>query len=64
MNEATNVERRARYAGEIRHNDALIPKFLDKLRELDLIENTLIVFLADHGEYMGEHGIGSTGHRA
>jgi arylsulfatase A-like enzyme len=56
MTVATDEERRARYAGEIRHNDSLVPGFLDKLRELDLAEDTLVVFLSDHGEYMGEHG--------
>ena len=55
MTETTDEERRARYAGEIRHNDSLVPHFLRKLRELDLSENTLVIFLADHGEYMGEH---------
>jgi len=56
MDTATDNERRARYAGEIRYNDALIPGFLDKLRELGLDRNTLVVLLSDHGEYMGEHG--------
>ena len=56
MTEATDEERRARYAGEIRYNDSLVPGFLDKLQELDLADDTLVVFLSDHGEYMGEHG--------
>ncbi len=56
MTEPTDEERRARYAGEIRHNDTLIPAFFEKLRELDLYEDTLVIFLADHGEFMGEHG--------
>jgi arylsulfatase len=57
MTEATDEERRARYAGEIRHNDTLIPAFFGKLRELGLSDDTLVIFLADHGEYMGEHGV-------
>jgi len=56
MSETTDMGRRARYAGEIKHNDSLIPGLLDRLEELGLAENTLVVFLADHGEYMGEHG--------
>jgi arylsulfatase A-like enzyme len=57
MTKPTAEERRARYAGEIRRNDSFIPAFLDKLRELELFEDTLVIFLADHGEYMGEHEI-------
>ena len=56
MTEATDDGRRARYAGEIRHNDELIPALLEKLETLGLAQNTLVVFLSDHGEYMGEHG--------
>ena len=26
-------------------------------RELDILDNTLIVFSSDHGQYMGEHGL-------
>ena len=56
MTEATDVERRARYAGEIKHNDSLVPGVFERLEALGLSENTLVIFLADHGEYMGEHG--------
>ncbi|QIO20868.1 sulfatase-like hydrolase/transferase [Haloarcula sp. JP-L23] len=30
---------------------------LSILREMDELENTLIVFTSDHGEYLGEHGL-------
>lgn len=46
-----------RYAGEIRHNDALLPDLLKRLEELGLTENTLLILLSDHGEYQGEHGL-------
>src|SRR5919106_358705 len=48
--------RQRRYAGEIRHNDALLPDLLTQLSELGLTENTLLILLADHGEYLGEDG--------
>jgi arylsulfatase A-like enzyme len=48
--------RRQRYAGEIRHNDALLPRLLDKLSSLGFAQSTLLILLADHGEYMGEYG--------
>jgi arylsulfatase A-like enzyme len=56
MTQATDVERRARYAGEIKHNDSLVPGIFARLEELGLAKNTLVIFLADHGEYLGEHG--------
>jgi len=52
----TSEGRKMRYAGEIQHNDALLPVLLDKLDELGLTENTLVIFMSDHGEYMGENG--------
>jgi arylsulfatase A-like enzyme len=55
--EPTAEGRRLRYDGEILHNDALLPRLLDKLSSLDLTERTLLILLADHGEYMGEHGM-------
>lgn len=37
--------------------DDCMGMIMDKLKEKDLLENTLIVFAADHGELLGEHGI-------
>jgi len=37
--------------------DEAIGSILDKLKELSLFENTIIVFSADHGEMMGAHGV-------
>lgn len=44
------------YDGEIRYNDEQIRVFLDELRERDLLEDSLIIFTADHGDAFGEHG--------
>jgi len=44
------------YDGEIRYNDEQIRVFLDELRKRDLIEDSLIIFTADHGDAFGEHG--------
>lgn len=46
----------ARYDGEIRYVDDYIGKLMDKLKELGLLDNTLIVLTADHGEEFLEHG--------
>lgn len=44
------------YDGEIRYNDAQIGAFLDELRERDLLEKSLLIVTADHGDAFGEHG--------
>ena len=45
------------YYGMITLNDDWIGKLLGKLDELHLSENTLVVFTADHGEMLGDHGM-------
>lgn len=45
------------YSGSSHLIDYSVGRILDVLKELDLYEKTLIVFTADHGEYMGEHGL-------
>jgi len=37
--------------------DKYIGEILDKLEELDLTDNTLIIFTTDHGNFMGQHGL-------
>jgi len=44
------------YDGEIAFTDAHIGRVLDKLKEKGLYENTIIVFIADHGEEFRDHG--------
>jgi len=44
------------YDEEIRFTDAGIGRLLDRLRELGLYDDTLIVLTADHGEEFLEHG--------
>jgi len=44
---------RAGYDGEIRFVDEQIGRLLNKLRELHLMENSIVVFTADHGESLG-----------
>ncbi|MGH3147731.1 MAG: sulfatase, partial [Rubrobacter sp.] len=48
---------RARYAAELTMMDRWLGRFLDKMEELGLFENTLLVLLSDHGIPLGEHGI-------
>jgi choline-sulfatase len=44
------------YAGEVMYADAQAARLLDALDMLGLRRNTVIVYLADHGESLGEHG--------
>ncbi|MCK4785614.1 MAG: sulfatase-like hydrolase/transferase, partial [Desulfobacteraceae bacterium] len=48
---------RSRYYGTITHDDEQIGRILHKLDEKQLAENTLVIFLADHGISLGAHGI-------
>ncbi len=45
------------YYGLITLNDDWIGKLLARLDELHLSDHTLIVFTADHGELLGDHGM-------
>ena len=44
------------YDAEIRYNDAQIGAFLDALRERELLEESLVIVTADHGDAFNEHG--------
>lgn len=49
------------YQAMTRLVDDGIARILDKLDELGLRENTIIVFTADHGDFIGEHGMAVKG---
>ena len=55
---------RALYAGETTMMDRWLGRFLEKMEELGLFENTLLVLLSDHGHALGEHGITGKPHYA
>ena len=44
------------YAGKVTLCDHWIGIFLDKVKELGLYDNSLIIFTTDHGAPFGEHG--------
>jgi arylsulfatase A-like enzyme len=48
---------RALYAGEVTMTDHWLGYFLEKMEELGLFRNTLLLLLSDHGVAHGEHGI-------
>jgi arylsulfatase A-like enzyme len=48
---------KALYDQEVRHTDDGIGEILGALDDLGLAEDTVVVFVADHGESLDEHGI-------
>lgn len=47
----------AMYCGQIRYVDDQVGRVLDKLEQLDQLDNTIIVFWSDHGEFLGDFGV-------
>jgi len=56
MSEAELNNTRALYAGEVTFVDKWIGKLLNKIEAMGLKEDSLILFLADHGHPHGDHG--------
>ena len=49
------------YCAEVTMVDRAVGRLLDRIESLDLLENTAIIFLSDHGFYFGEHGLWGKG---
>ena len=41
--------------------DRAFGRLFDRIESLGLMENTIIIFLSDHGFYFGEHGLWGKG---
>ncbi len=48
---------RANYCGMLRLIDDQIRRFVDHLAARGLLENTLLIFVSDHGDYVGDFGL-------
>ncbi len=48
---------RALYQGEVSYLDHELGALFDRLRELDLYDDALVIVVSDHGESLGEHGV-------
>lgn len=57
MSEQELKRLRARYAAEVTMVDTWFGKFIDKVRELGLLDNSLLVITSDHGIQLGERGV-------
>ena len=49
--------RMALFCGEVRCIDDSLGRILAWLEEAGILDDTIVVFTADHGDYMGEHGL-------
>ncbi len=53
-----NLQRlRSVYHGMMRMIDDQLARFVEELKEKGIYENTIILFIADHGDYAGEYGL-------
>lgn len=52
---------RAYYYSMVQLVDEQLGKIITALDDLKMVENTLIIFTSDHGEMLGDHGIGQKG---
>ncbi len=48
---------RAHYAGEVTLVDRWVGRLFQKIEDLGLFENTVVIFTTDHGFYHGEHNL-------
>jgi len=46
---------RARYAAEVTLTDKWVGNLLRQIEEMNLLNNTMVVLVSDHGMYLGEH---------
>jgi arylsulfatase len=53
---------RAHYAALVKQIDHEVGQILDALREQGLLENTVVILSADHGDYLGDHDLIGKGH--
>lgn len=63
LSESEHDELRDLYRQEVEYTDEQLGILLDALRERGLIDDTLLVLTADHGEQFGEHGAYSHPHQ-
>jgi choline-sulfatase len=58
LHDAEQAKRRiALYYGNLAQMDDCVGRVLTALRELDLEKDTVVLYTADHGEMLGEHGL-------
>jgi len=53
LSDSTRYELRAKYDGALHQADAQIGRIINKLKEMDILKNTVIIFVTDHGYDLG-----------
>ena len=48
---------RACYAGEVTMVDRAVGRLIERIESLGIMDETIIIFTADHGFHLGEHGL-------
>jgi len=48
---------KAHYCGQVKCIDDTVGRILDCLKRQGILDNTIVVYTTDHGDYMGEHGL-------
>jgi arylsulfatase A-like enzyme len=56
LEEAELERMRALYAGEVTLSDKWFGNFMNRMADLELLGNTLLIVFSDHGVSIGEHG--------
>lgn len=55
--EAVLRRNKAQYCGQVKLIDDCVGALLEELEAQGTLDDTVVVFTTDHGEYMGEHGL-------
>lgn len=55
------IESMRRYLAFVSFEDSLFGKLIDTLTETGELENTYVLYLTDHGDYLGAHGLWAKG---
>ena len=59
VKEATFKRMMAHYFALVTHIDHEVGRLIDRFRALDLLDHTIVAFISDHGEMLGDHGFTS-----
>ena len=60
--DAHKAKIRAHYCGLIAQIDHMVGEILNALEDTDQLDNTVIFFASDHGDYLGDHNLIGKGH--
>ena len=59
--DTTYARQRAYYAGLVKQIDLEVGRIVSALDAKGLLDNTIIIFSSDHGDYLGDHGLSGKG---